>query len=259
MDLGRVSIGLLGSTDHAIIRALAPRIEQLGFRTLWLNDVPGGDSLAGLAVAADVTDSIGLGTGIIPLDRRPASTIAASLAELNLPEHRLSLGIGTGGPKDGLTRVADAVVALRDATSADLVVGALGPKLRALGAKLADGVLFNWLTQDAAAAAMADLRRDAAGRAVRGILYARTSVDAESLPALETEAARYGAIPSYAANFERIGASAIDTTIRSVGPFDLATRMSAYTEHVDELVLRVITAEPTLAGYLRFVETVAAA
>lgn len=253
-----MSIGLPGSTDHAVIRALAPHLEQLGFRALWLNDTPEGDSLAGLAVAAGVTDSLVLATGIIPLDRRPASAIAASLAGLNLPEHRLSLGIGTGGPKDGLARVADAVVTLREATSAELVVGALGPKLRSLGAKLADGVLFNWLTPDAAAAAMTDLRRDAVSRTVRGVLYARTTVDTESLPALETEAARYGAIPSYAANFERIGASAIDTTIRSVGSFELATQVSAYTEHVDELVLRVITAEPTLAGYLRFVDTVAA-
>ncbi len=259
MDLSTISIGLPGATDRAIIRAIAPRIESLGFRALWLNDTPDGDSLAGLAVAAEVTGTLMLATGVIPLDRRPASAIAKSLDNLDLPQHRVELGIGAGGPANALSRVATAVSTLRDVTRSHILVGALGPRMRRLAAEVADAALFNWLTPDAASAAMHDLRRDSAGRTVRGVLYARTAVEPAALPALADEAARYESYPSYAANFERIGARAIDTTIDGVVPGALVERAAEYTHIVDELVLRVVTADASLDAYSRFVESVATA
>ena len=83
----------------------------------------------------------------------------------------------------------------------------------------------------------------------RTILYARTALSPDALPALEEEAARYGSYPSYAANFERISATPLETTIRSVD------RIADYLDAVDELVLRAITREPTLAHYEGFLET----
>ena len=111
MTLSRVSIGLPGATPHDVIEALAPQIEAAGFRALWLNDTPDGDSLAGLAVAARVTSSLRLGTGVIPLDRRPAASILAGLGDL--PADRLDLGIGTGGANHGLALVERSVAELR--------------------------------------------------------------------------------------------------------------------------------------------------
>ncbi len=74
-----VSIGLPGVTAHETLRALAPRIERLGFHALWLNDSADGDSLDGLRIAAAHTTTLALGAGVIPLDRRPrtASTSPA--------------------------------------------------------------------------------------------------------------------------------------------------------------------------------------
>ena len=239
MDLSRVSIGLAGATPHDVIESLAPQIEAAGFHALWLNDTPGGDSLAGLAVAARVTTSLALGTGVIPLDRRSAADILAALHDL--PIERLSLGIGTGAAKHGLALVENSVAELRAGTDASIVVGALGPKLRALAARVGDGVLLNWLTPEAAAAQRSP---------VLSVLYARTALTADALPALREEAARYGSYPSYAANFERIGATPIDTTIDDVA------RIDDYLSAVDELVLRVITREPTLAEYERFLAAV---
>jgi len=69
-----VSIGITSLTPLDTVRALAPRIERLGFHALWINDLPGGDSLDGLRTAAAVTGRIGLATGVIPLDRRPAES-----------------------------------------------------------------------------------------------------------------------------------------------------------------------------------------
>ena len=256
-DFSKVSFGVVGALDRAFIRELAPRIEAAGFRSLWLNDSPDGDSLEGLAVAAEVTSTLKLATGVIPLDRRPASAIAESLRTLQLPADRLVLGIGTGMPKGGLQRVSDAIDELREVTMASIVVGALGPKIRKLGAEKSDGLLLSWLTPDAATEAIADLRRDeaAVGRSgVQGILYTRTSVTPEGLRAMVAEAARYQLIPSYSANFDRIHAKAIDTTIYEKESDRLAFRIDQYTQSVNEIVLRAITGVNTVDAYVRVLE-----
>jgi len=255
--MGSISIGLHGATPHDLIRELAPRIEAAGFTTLWLNDTPQGDSLTGLAAAASVTSTLALGAGVIPLDRRPARAIAAALADL--PADRLSLGLGTGAAHQGLATMADALTLLREHTEARLVVGGLGPKMRRLGAEHADGVLLNWLTPETAVEAQAELRADAAGRPVRGILYVRTTTDAAARAALELEAASYARYPAYAANFERLGISALDATIDGTSGAVLSDRLAQYTAAVDEVVVRAIVAEPTFDHYAQFIDAVAAA
>lgn len=241
-----VSIGLTGTTDLDTIRALAPRIERLGYSALWVNDVPGGDSLARLRVAATATECLRLATGVIPIDRRRVE----SLDLAGLPAERTTVGIGSGGARHPLQLIRDGIAALRQATDAAIVVGALGPRMRRLAAEQADGVLFNWLTPAAAAQAMTELHDAAAGRAVRGVLYVRTIVDAVARPALQREADRYGSVPSYAANFERLGVRPIDTTISA------AADLPRY-DVVDEVVLRAVTSTASLAELERFVEEAA--
>ncbi|MGW9630325.1 LLM class flavin-dependent oxidoreductase [Agromyces sp. NPDC055520] len=243
-----VSIGLIGTTDASIVAALAPRIERLGFRALWLNDVPGGDSLAGVRVAADATSSLRLATGVIPLDRRPVDTLDLS----GLPAARLTLGVGSGRSRHPLALVADGLAALRDASDAELVVGALGPRMRRLGAERADGLLFNWLTPQAAVPAMHEMREAAGERAPRGILYVRTIVEPDARAVLEAEAEAYARVPAYAANFARLGQRAIDATIAD------ADDLAAYDGAADEIVLRAITPNGSLAELERFVDEAAA-
>ncbi|MGI9823496.1 LLM class flavin-dependent oxidoreductase [Agromyces sp. Marseille-Q5079] len=239
-----ISIGLMGTTPVDVLRVLAPRIERLGFDALWLNDVPSGDSLTGLRAAADVTTTLRLASGVIPLDRRPVDTLDLA----GIPAERLRLGIGSGGLARPLRPVRDAVRALRERTAAAVVVGALGPRMRRLAAEEADGVLLNWLTPDSAGTAMHELAADAAaaGRdepgAVRGVLYVRTIVEESARPNLEAESAKYAAVPAYAANFERLGFRAVDATI------DDASGLAAYADDrgdrgapADEIVLRAIT------------------
>jgi alkanesulfonate monooxygenase SsuD/methylene tetrahydromethanopterin reductase-like flavin-dependent oxidoreductase (luciferase family) len=244
-----LSIGLPGTTDAETLRVLAPRIEQLGFHALWLNDVPGGDSLAGLRVAASVNPALRLATGIIPLDRRPVDLLDLT----GLPVARTTLGIGSGAARHPLGLVDRGIRALRIATKSSIVVGALGPRMRRLAAERADGVLFNWLTPAAAAEASADARADAGARAVRTVLYVRTIADPAARPALEREAARYESVPSYAANFARLGARAMEATL------DVSTSTEGLRafDVVDELVLRAITPNATPAELERFVEQVA--
>jgi len=122
--------------------------------------------------------------------------------------------------------------------------------MRRLAADEADGVLLNWLSPKAAAEATAELRRDAAGRPARSILYARTIADQAARPVLEQEARGYETVPAYAANFSRLGIRAIDATI------DGAERLAAF-DVVDELVLRAITPNGSLDELVRFAEATA--
>ncbi|NYF09573.1 alkanesulfonate monooxygenase SsuD/methylene tetrahydromethanopterin reductase-like flavin-dependent oxidoreductase (luciferase family) [Leifsonia sp. AK011] len=236
--IGSVSLGLPGGIDHGLLRELAPLIERLGFRALWLNDTSHGDSLAGLAVAASVTSTLTLATGVIPLDRRPTATLTGEIARL--PAERLEIGIGSGGAHAALHRVREGIDVLRAATDATILVGALGPKMRALGAEHADGLLLNWLTPPAAADAVATLRSTAPH--ARAALYARTIVATDARPTLEREAATYASYPTYAANLARIGADILDTTIDGTLPGALRARVTEYLASVDELVLRAIVA-----------------
>lgn len=199
-----------------------------------------------------MTSTLTLATGVIPLDRRPAASFVGALA--GLPADRLEIGIGSGGTHDALRRVREGIDQLRAATTATVLVGALGPRMRALGAEHADGLLLNWLTPTAAAEASAALRTVAPQGRVA--LYARTIVDPDARPALERESAAYASYPAYAANLERIGADIRDTTIDGTQPGTLAARASEYLSSVDELVLRAIVASES--DLPAFIETAAA-
>lgn len=245
-----LSIGITGSTDLDVVRRIAPLVEQAGYRALWVNDMANGDSLDVVAAAAETTSTLGLATGVIPLDRQDGAAIAARVRDLGMPAGRLRIGIGSGGVRRGALASLEAGVAeLREGCDAPVVIGALGPRTRALAARVADGILFNWLTPAAATDAMATLREDAAGRRVEGILYTRTVASPDARATLESEAARYASIRQYGANFGRLGMDPLDSTIDLNEPGSL-DRFGM----VDELVLRVVTATGSEAELVEVIE-----
>jgi len=251
-----VSIGIAAAAGAALAARIAPVVERAGFHALWVNDTPGADALEVLAAAARVTDRLVLATGVLPVDRRSPVEIVERVAALGLPVERLVLGIGSGsgGAVGALARVEDAATALRAGSAARVVVGALGPKMRRLGATTADGVLLSWLTPDAAHAQTREAHEAAATAHVT--LYVRAATDAAAIGRLDAETERYAGYPSYAANFARLGISAADTVLRPDG-FDAA--LAEYRAAADEVVLRAIVAGDTADDYLAFVEAAAAA
>lgn len=255
---GELSLGVPGALGPEAVARLAPHVELHGFAALWVNDTPDGDSIAALAAAAAVTTHLRLAAGVIPVDRRSAHDILAAVRSTDVPESRLTIGIGSGAARAGaLGRVRDAVGVLRDGTRAAVVVGALGPRMRALGAEVADGVLLNWVTPRDAAAQARELRA-VRSPAPRVLVYTRTVVDDAARPALEAEAARYGSIGAYAANFARMGVRPIDATLPVPGE-DLGSGVRRYLEGVDELVLRAVTPSGSVDELLPFVAAAAAA
>jgi len=247
-----VSIGVGAAIGPELVGRLAPVIEEAGFHALWVNDIPGADSLTVLAAAARSTTRLTLAAGVIPVDRRSADRIAADVDEQGLPQERLVLGIGSGGATVGaLQLVGDSAAALRGRLSARIVVGAVGPRMRRLGVDRSDGVLLSWLRPDVAAEQAAQARAAASDPHVA--LYVRTALDPSARERMSAEMQRYAAVPSYSANFARQGAVAAETVL-DANAHPVAERLASYRTAVDEVVLRAITPTDSLDDYLRFVD-----
>ncbi|WP_029151086.1 LLM class flavin-dependent oxidoreductase [Microbacterium indicum] len=244
-----LSLGIAGSAGPDLAARLAPRLEEAGFRTLWINEGPGDDALEVAAAAARATTDLRVATGVIAIDRRPAGEILAGIARLGIPEDRLTLGIGSGRLRKGaLDATRAALGELRAGTAARLAVGALGPRMRALAAEHADGIVLNWLTPAAAAAQRDELH--AANPGATATLYVRTNADPAARARLESEADAYAQLPAYAANFARLGFAARDTTLSATD--EIGERLARYRDAVDEVVLRAITPSGALDELLDF-------
>jgi alkanesulfonate monooxygenase SsuD/methylene tetrahydromethanopterin reductase-like flavin-dependent oxidoreductase (luciferase family) len=259
LDLSRMGYGITGSLDHAIVRELAPRVEEAGFRTLWFNHGGGGDALASMKVAAEVTSTLRLASGVVPVDKMPVEDVIASFLEKGLPADRSVIGIGASTPPSPIATVRDAAAQLKSEIGITVMVGALGPKMRRMAVRDTDGVLLNWLTPDGARQAMEDRDRDLTDLADRNpevCLYIRCALGEESLPVLQREAERYEGIPSYAANFRRLGFSAIESAVHATTPEGLVAGLQPYIAAVDEPVMRAITATDALEEYVALIDAV---
>jgi alkanesulfonate monooxygenase SsuD/methylene tetrahydromethanopterin reductase-like flavin-dependent oxidoreductase (luciferase family) len=115
------------NTPRSLIPALAERVEQSGYRSLWVNHPPDADGLGCLAAMASATARITLGTAVVPVSAVPPDAILRRIDETGLPAERLRLGIGSGSGERPLERMTEAVAYLRERTPAEIVVGALGP------------------------------------------------------------------------------------------------------------------------------------
>ncbi len=119
--------------------------------------------------------------------------------------------------------------------------------------------MLNWLTPDAARQAVEDKDRavrESGGNGARIALYVRTALGEAAGTRLEAEAGRYEAIPSYAANFRRLGVRAIQTAVRSESPDEIRDGLGRYDGTVDEIVVRAITENDTVDEYLALIDAV---
>jgi alkanesulfonate monooxygenase SsuD/methylene tetrahydromethanopterin reductase-like flavin-dependent oxidoreductase (luciferase family) len=251
--LGARGFGVAGALPAEIVMLLASAAESGGYRTFWVNDTPNGDGLAKLQAAARVTSTIRLGVGVIPLDRQPADVIARRVVELELPQDRLSLGIGSGGPRDALRRTGEGAILLQEKLKAEVIIGALGPKMCALAGSHSHGVLLNWLTPAYVepSAKIVIEAAEQAGRLEPSIYgYVRTALGPAAKAVFLTEAARYASYPAYAANFERMGTPAEDTAVTGDTSAEIQDGLAKYTDRLDETVVRAITGSETGEAYL---------
>ena len=93
MDIGVCVASHVGDIDYVV------RAEELGYSHAWLADsqMIWSDCYAALALVADRTSTINIGTGVSVSGTRPAPVTASSIATINaLAPGRTFLGIGTG-------------------------------------------------------------------------------------------------------------------------------------------------------------------
>ncbi len=252
--------GVAASIENDFIAPLALAAEQAGFSTFWVNDVDGKSGLEQLARAQEVTSTIRLGVGVMPIDRWTTDLIISEVERLELDPARLYLGIGAGALHTGsLEAVRSAILDLKSRITARVLVGALGPKMVALSGELADGPVLSWLTPSSAVD-LAGIARDAAKAAGRPepavIMYMRTAVAEAATLRLEEESARYDGYPAYARHFARMGVKAIDTTAFGDRAAIEAT-YGKYDPAIDEVVCRAITATESLDAYLEILHEAA--
>jgi alkanesulfonate monooxygenase SsuD/methylene tetrahydromethanopterin reductase-like flavin-dependent oxidoreductase (luciferase family) len=264
IDPARVGYGITGDLDPEAVRPLAAAVERAGMRTLWVNQPSRGDALETMAAAAEATSTLRVASGVLPVDHLRADDIVRRVRELQLPLDRIVLGVGASRGPSPLTTVRKAVATLRAGLGTPVVVGALGPRMRRLAARESDGLLLNWLTPSAARSAVADKDRDLAdGGTDAGItraavaLYVRCALGAEAGAVARREADRYAGIPSYAANFARLGFSPLESAVLADTPEALRAGLAPYTQVLDETVVRGVTASNTLAEHLALVTAVA--
>jgi len=260
LDLSKMGFGITGTVPQDVVRELAPRVEQAGFRSLWFNHAGAGDALVSIQTAAAVTSRLRLLSGVIPVDRVPVASIVESVRSRDLPLDRVVIGIGASAKPSPLTTVSDAAAYLHEQLQAKVFVGALGPKMRRLAVRETEGVLLNWLTPGAALQAVADKEqdlKDLPGKSAKVSVYVRVAMGEASRPMLEQQAGHYAVIPSYAANFERLGFSALDAAVYGDTAAEIQQGIAPYVGTIDEVVVRAITPGDELAELLALVEAVA--
>jgi alkanesulfonate monooxygenase SsuD/methylene tetrahydromethanopterin reductase-like flavin-dependent oxidoreductase (luciferase family) len=245
--MGR-GFALFAGVAPEVIRASAREAEGLGYSSFWVNHPGSTDGLSALALAAKETRRIEIGIGVIPLQTRGPDSIVQGVRSNDLAVDRLYLGVGSENP-DALKRVRTGVAELRSQLSARIVVAALGPQMCRVAGEIADAVLFNWLTPEHARRSAEWVRAGAAAagrQPPRSFAYVRIALGAAAYTRLLEEGARYAAIPSYAANFARMGVKPVETAVAAQSADAISSALEQWRGAVDEMILRAITGRDTV-------------
>ena len=241
----RRGLGLAVTAPADTIRCAAAAAREHGYASFWLNNPTDSPTIRILSEVAEVAAPIQLGVGVVPLSGHRPEDVAREVAQSGIPRDRLYLGIGSGPGAGSVSRVREGIARLRSALDCFLVVAALGPKMCRLAGAEADGVLFNWLTPTWAQQALAWVREGAesAGRPVpKAMAYLRVALGPEAATRVRQEAARYEAMPHYAAHFRRMGTPAAATAVMGNSATEIQRALATWDGILDEVVVRVITA-----------------
>jgi alkanesulfonate monooxygenase SsuD/methylene tetrahydromethanopterin reductase-like flavin-dependent oxidoreductase (luciferase family) len=240
-----LAFALKTDTPSHVATGIAQRVEVRGYRSVWVDHPPDADGIAQAARIAEATTRITVGTAVVPVSAVPPEEILRRVEKTGLSPERLRLGIGSGSGPQPLRRMAEAVSYLRPRTPAELVVGAIGPRMRELAATQADGVLLSAFSPELARAAAEEIRAlaTAAGRPLPGV-YAvvLAAVGAEQLDELERSAAFLAQLPAFAAHFRRTGIRPEQTCVAVSRLGELPRLLDSWRDTVDEVVLMPVTA-----------------
>lgn len=79
---------------------LAKCADRLGYDSFWVAEVVGAEAFSVLGATAQVASSIGLGTGVLPMQVRTPTLLAMAAASLQAmaPDREIMIGLGVSSP-----------------------------------------------------------------------------------------------------------------------------------------------------------------
>jgi probable F420-dependent oxidoreductase len=220
MELGRVGIWYpTDRLDAAGLRALLRTVEGHGYGTLWYPESRGFESIALAGFLLANSERLTIGSSIANIYARDAFTARRALATLNaLRGGRFALGLGVShiplveglrGHRydkpvpamraylEGIRRGGDA------ALEGPVLLAALGPKMLALAAALADGAVPYNVTPEHTRQAATVLGPGKVLAVEQKVCVETDRARARALG--RRELARYMALPNYVNNWLRLG------------------------------------------------------
>jgi alkanesulfonate monooxygenase SsuD/methylene tetrahydromethanopterin reductase-like flavin-dependent oxidoreductase (luciferase family) len=255
------AFGVTAGLERGIAEPLAGRCQMLGYESMWSNDHPAASGLDTLAAFARSVPGIDLGVAVLPLDRHSPREIARRIQELGLPRERLWIGVGAGFSEHPLTRMRDALPALRaQLPDVRLVLAAMGPKMCSLAGAAYDGAFLNWMTPEFAAGARRQVHAGAreAGRKPPPVLgYVRVAVGPDARERLLKDESFYRDLhDGYRSHFARLDAEPGSVGVASESPHAAHADLSRYEGPLDVVVVRAL-ASATLRAMTALAEAVA--
>jgi probable F420-dependent oxidoreductase len=207
LGLGPLGVAL-GPQDGPGFDEVLAGLEDAGYDTIWLTGGPMLTSLDQVVAAVRATRRVSVATGIIPVVRFDAATVAATYAQVEAEQPgRFVVGLGGAhgpDPLPTLNRYLDRLDAEPPQVPADRrVLAALGPKMLRLARDRAAGAFPVLVTPEYTAQARELLGPDPA-------LVVDLLVVPQSDPEVARQYARepvgsLGQLPAYRANFRRMG------------------------------------------------------
>ncbi|HEY3749045.1 MAG TPA: TIGR03620 family F420-dependent LLM class oxidoreductase [Pseudonocardiaceae bacterium] len=237
------------------------RLEKVGYRATWTNEMIGKDAFTQLAVLLAATRRMVFGTCIANIWTREPQTAHAGAALLaQAYPDRFVLGLGVGYPEQAASTgrtFGSPLATMRDYrermdgqtwppapdTAYPRIIAANGPKMLALAGEIADGALPAGLPPEFTAEAREILGPDKL--LVVGLnVVADTDPDQARTGARERVTASLG-LPSFAATIARLGYSAegdrlVDAVVAHGGPAAIADKVRSHiaagSDHVTLLL-----------------------
>lgn len=220
-------------------RALVGELADLGYTDVWSAETTGTDAFTPLALAAQWSDSIRLGTAITPVYTRGPALLAMSAATAaEVSGGRFVLGIGSSSPaivnrwnatefSEPFKRTRDTLRFLKAALAGEkvdeqydtftvrgfrlerkperkvpIMLAALRPNMLRLAAKEADGAITNWL----GAGDVAKVRGELGDAELAARIFVCPTEDADAARALgRMLISSYLTVPAYAAFHDWLG------------------------------------------------------
>jgi probable F420-dependent oxidoreductase len=270
----------------AAVLDLAGRADRLGFGSLWVAEVTGTEAFSVLGAVSQAAPSLGLGTGVLPVQVRtpPLLAMAAACLQALAPDREVLIGIGAsspvvagdwhgvGYPPRPLAQMREFIALLRECLSGrkvtfageyyqvrgfrlgvelgdrrpQVIVGALGEQMLRLAGEQADGVLLNYLPASHVPWCVEQVRRGGRAR-----IYANVHVGvgdrAAAAPQARYDLFSYAVVDAYARSFTQAGFGTAVKNIRAA--HQAGDRAAALVAVTDEMVDAInVTGDPALVA-----------